>query len=310
MNSGPSAGKFPPGLASTTGRNARFRQLIESGEFIIAPGAFDCISARLVEQAAFPAVYMTGSGVSMSRLGAPDVGLISATEMADQVARIADVTSIPIVADADTGYGGPLNVIRTVRDYERAGVSAIQIEDQAWPKKCGHEPGRHLVDLEEMTGRIKAAADARGDPDFMIIARTDARTSLGIESAIERALLCREAGADILFVESPESEAEMALINQQLPVPTLANMVEGGRTPVLPSDRLAELGYSIAIFPNSLTRLLGHVGREMLASLKSDGTTAAWHNRMLDHRGLWDLFDYDDWLATEARYNGKEQDHS
>jgi 2-methylisocitrate lyase-like PEP mutase family enzyme len=299
---------YPPGLAPAAGRNARLRQLVDGGGIVVAPGAFDCITARLVDQAGFPALYVTGSGVSMSRLGAPDVGLMSATEMTDQIRRIADAATVPVIADADTGYGGPLNVIRTVRDYERAGVSAIQIEDQAWPKKCGHEPDRRLVDLEEMTGRIKAAADARDDEDFLIIARTDARTTLGIEAAIERALACREAGADVLFVESPESEAEMARVNERIGTPTLANMVEGGRTPFLPAERLAALGYAIAIFPNSLTRLLGHVGQEMLAGLKAEGTTAAWHNRMLDHRGLWDLFDYADWLSVEGRFAGPERE--
>jgi 2-methylisocitrate lyase-like PEP mutase family enzyme len=252
---------YPPGLAPVAGRNARLRRLLDDGRIVVAPGAFDCITARLVDQAGFPALYVTG-------------------------------------------YGGPLNVIRTVRDYERTGVSAIQIEDQAWPKKCGHEAGRRLVEEEEMTGRIKAAADARDDEDFLIIARTDARTTLGIDAAIDRALACREAGADVLFVEAPESEAEMALINERIGTPTLVNMVEGGQTPFLPADRLAGLGYAIAIFPNSLTRLLGHVGQEMLAALKSEGTTAAWHNRMLDHRGLWNLFDYEDWLSVEGRFTG------
>ncbi len=299
---------YPAGLAAAKGRNARLRELLGGGTFVVAPGAFDCITARLVSQAGFPALYVTGSGVSLSRLGAPDVGLMSATEMVDQIARIADVAAVPVIADADTGYGGPLNVVRTVRDYERAGVSAIQLEDQAWPKKCGHEPGRRLVGVAEMRGRIRAAADARDDADFLIIARTDARTSEGIEAAIERALAYREAGADILFVESPESEAEMALICERIDAPTLANMVEGGRTPFLAASRLADLGYALAIFPNSLTRLLAHAGGEMLASLRAEGTTASWRNSMLDHRGLWDLFDYDDWLAVEARLGGGEGD--
>ncbi len=310
MTTKPSARDYPPGLAPTAGRNARLRRLLDDGAIVVAPGAFDCITARLVDQAGFDALYVTGSGVSLSRLGAPDIGLMTATEMADQIRRIGDIATVPVIADADTGYGGPLNVIRTVRDYERAGVSAIQIEDQAWPKKCGHEAGRRLVDLEEMTGRIKAAADARDDADFLIIARTDARTTLGIDAAVDRALACGEAGADILFVESPDSEAEMALINQRIESPTLANMVEGGRTPFLPAAQLAGLGYGVAIFPNSLTRLLGHIGQEMLASLKSEGTTASWHNQMLDHPGLWNLFDYADWLSVEDRFTGPGEGRS
>lgn len=298
------AGGYPPGLAAASGRNATMRALLAAGEVLIAPGAFDCITARLVAVAGFSAVYVTGSGMSMSRLGAPDVGLMSFTEMADQVRRIADVANLPVIADADTGYGGPLNVIRTVREYERAGVSAIQIEDQDWPKKCGHEAGRRLVSTEEMVARVKAAVDARVDDDFVVIARTDARSGEGIEAAIARAQAYGEAGADVLFVESPESEAEMALLNQRLGGPTLANMVEGGRTPILPATRLTELGYAIAIYPNALTRTIARVGQDMLASLRQEGSTNAWRERMLDHRGLWDLFDYPRWLAVEERFTG------
>jgi len=167
---------YPLGLAQAKGRNARLRELINSDELIMAPGCFDCLTARLVADAGFPAAYITGSGVSMSALGAPDIGVISFAEVAERARRIADVVEIPIICDVDTGYGGPLNVIRTVRELERAGVSAMQIEDQAWPKKCGHELGRKIVDIHEMEGRIKAAVDARDDEDVMIIARTDART--------------------------------------------------------------------------------------------------------------------------------------
>ncbi len=270
-------------------------------EIVVAPGSFDCITARLVESAGFPAVYITGSGVSMSALGAPDVGLLSYGEIFDRVQRIADIVSIPVIADADTGYGGPLNIMRTVRDFERAGVSALQIEDQAWPKKCGHEPGREVVSTEEMIGRIKAAVDARTD-GIVIIARTDARSTEGLDAAIERAQRYGEAGADVLFVESPESEAELRTVNQQLDKPTLANMVEGGRTPVLPYPTLQDLGFSLAIFPNSLTRLLGRTGAILMAELKNTGTTAGMSDRMLDHNGLWDLFDNKRWRALEDRY--------
>ena len=293
---------YPTGLRDIDGRHARLRALLADDEIVVAPGAFDCITARLVEQAGFKAMYVTGSGLSMSRLGAPDVGLISFAEMVDQVGRIADTVAIPVVADADTGYGGPLNIIRTVREYERAGVSAIQIEDQVWPKKCGHELGRRIADVAEMTGRIKAAVDARRDDDFVVIARTDARTSEGIDAALDRAAAYAEAGADVLFVESPESEDEMSAVNRKLGKPTLANMVEGGRTPFLPAARLGQLGYAIAIFPNSLTRMLGRMGEDLLAELMTSGTTAGWRDRMFDHRQLWDLFDYDRWLALEQRF--------
>ena len=293
---------YPPGLAHATGRNQAFRALLAADRILVAPGAYDCITARLVEAAGFDAVYVTGSGLSMSRLGAPDVGLVSFSEVLDQVRRIADVVQIPVLADADTGYGGALNVIRTVREFERAGVSAIQIEDQEFPKKCGHELGRRVVPPAEMVARIKAAVDARTDPDVAVIARTDARTAEGIDAAIDRALAYGAAGADVLFVESPESAEEMAEINRRIDAPTLANMVEGGRTPILPAPRLAEIGYKIAIFPNSLTRLLGKTASAMLADLRDAGTTDGWRARMFGHRELWDLFDYDTWLAVERRF--------
>jgi len=296
---------FPTGMAIVRGRTQRLRNSIAGPEILVAPGAFDCITARLVETAGFDAVYITGSGVSMSALGAPDVGLMSYGEILDRVQRIADVVSIPVIADADTGYGGPLNIMRAVRDFERAGVSAIQIEDQAWPKKCGHEPGREIVPIAEMTGRIKAAVDARTD-GIVIVARTDARSTEGLDAAIERAQRYGEAGADVLFLESPESEAELETLNQQLDKPTLANMVEGGRTPVLPSPRLETLGFDLAIFPNSLTRLLGKSGAMLMAELKSTGTTAGMADSMLDHTGLWDLFDNKRWRALEDRYGKAE----
>jgi 2-methylisocitrate lyase-like PEP mutase family enzyme len=213
------------------------------------------------------------------------------------------VVSIPVIADGDTGYGGPLNIIRTVREYERAGVSAIQIEDQAWPKKCGHEPGRRLVDPAEMAARIRAAVESRRDPDFVVIARTDARAGEGLAAAIERAQVYREAGADVIFVESPQSEAELAEVGRSFAgTPLLANMVEGGRTPILPASQLQALGFSLAIYPNALTRLFAKAGLEMLASLRGTGSTAAMAGRMLSHGELWELFDNRTWRALEDRY--------
>lgn len=293
---------YPLGLAQAQGRNAKLRELINRDALTMAPGCFDCLTARLVADAGFPAAYITGSGVSMSALGAPDIGVISFAEVAERARRIADVVEIPIICDVDTGYGGPLNVVRTVRELERAGVSAMQIEDQSWPKKCGHELGRKLVDIPEMEGRIKAAVDARDDNDVMIIARTDARTGHGLAEALDRAMAYREAGADIIFVESPESQDEMQQINQRLECPTLANMVEGGRTPFLDSETLKSLGYRLAIYPNSLTRLFGFQGAKMLATLANQGSTASLREQMLDHNGLWSLFDYTEWTELEARF--------
>ena len=295
--------QLPIGLADATGRSRRLRELLAAPDLLVAPGAFDCVGARLVEAADFDALYITGAGISMSALGAPDVGALSFGEILDRIRRICDVVSIPVIADGDTGYGGPLNIIRTVREYERAGVSAIQIEDQAWPKKCGHEPGRRLVDPAEMAARIRAAVESRRDPDFVVIARTDARAGEGLAAAIERAQAYREAGADVIFVESPQSEAELAEVGRSFHgTPLLANMVEGGRTPILPASRLQALGFSLAIYPNALTRLFAKAGLEMLASLRSTGSTTAMSERMLSHGELWELFDNRTWRALEDRY--------
>lgn len=294
--------QFPTALQLTPGRNRQLRQLIETPGLLSAPGVFDCLTARLVETAGYQAAYVTGSGMSISRLGAPDVGFMSFAEVRDQIARIADVTKLPIIVDADTGFGGPLNVIRTVRELEKAGASAIQIEDQEEPKRCGHELGRRIVSTEIMVDRIKAAVDTRNDSDMVVVARTDARTSEGLQAALSRASCYAEAGADVIFVESPESEEEMRKIVSQLNVPALANLVEGGRTPMMPAKKLHEIGYRIAIYPNSLTRLFGRMGQELLAVLREEGTTASMTSSMLTHRELWDLFDYPAWLALEARY--------
>lgn len=294
---------LPIGMADAPGRHRRLRELLAGPELFLAPGAFDCLGARLVEASGFPALYVTGAGVSISTLGAPDLGAVSFAEMLDRVRRICDVVSIPVIADGDTGYGGPLNVIRTVREYERAGVSAIQIEDQEWPKKCGHEPGRVIASVETMVMRIRAATETRRDPDFAVIARTDARAGEGLAAAIARAKAYRAAGADVIFVESPQSEAELAEIGRAFPdVPLLANMVEGGKTPILPAERLQSLGFRLAIYPNALTRLFAKAGLEMLAALKETGSTNAMAGRMLSHGELWSLFDNTRWRALEDRY--------
>jgi 2-methylisocitrate lyase-like PEP mutase family enzyme len=293
---------MPRPLAQATGRNLRLRGLLSAPSLLMAPGVFDCLTARLAERAGFDALYMTGSGVSISRMGAPDVALLSFGEILDQARRIADVCGLPVIADADTGYGGPLNVIRTVRELERAGISGIQLEDQDWPKRCGHEPGRRLVGAQEMCARVRAAVDARVDPDLVVVARTDARTTLGIDAAIERACLYVEAGADVAFVESPETPQEMRRVAAEVPAPVLANLVEGGRTPMLSADDLEGIGYRVAIYPNSITRLIGRMGAQLYAGLRRDGDTRAFADRMLDHRALWDLFDYPDFIALEGRY--------
>ena len=225
------------------------RDLIAPGELLLAPGVFDMISARIADRMGFRALYMTGYGAVASALGLADAGLASYTEMVGRVGTIAGGTATPLIADADTGFGGLLNVQRTVRGYEAAGAAAIQIEDQVFPKKCGHTPGREVIPVADMVRKIRVALEARRDPGFLIIARTDARTAHGIDEALRRAEAYARAGADILFVESPESEEEMARICATLDAPCLANMVEGGRTPLLTRAALIQIGYRIAIFP-------------------------------------------------------------
>jgi 2-methylisocitrate lyase-like PEP mutase family enzyme len=227
------------------------RRALAERRFIVAPGVYDMISARIADGMGFACLYGTGFGVVASHLGLPDAGLATYTDMVGRMGRIAQGCRTPLIADADTGYGGLLNVRETVRGYEAAGISGIQIEDQEVPKKCGHTPGRRVIPAEEMALKIRVAVEARRSPDFLIVARTDARTSLGLEEAIRRGRLYGEAGADIVFVESPESEAEMVEIGRQLGPrwPLLANCVEGGRTPILPARRLQEIGYAIAIYP-------------------------------------------------------------
>ena len=296
------ADAYPLGLRPVTGRNRRLRDALGSRRILVAPGAFDCLTARLVERAGFEAAYVTGAGLSIAALGAPDVGLMSFGEILDRVRGIADAVSIPLIADIDTGYGGPLNVIRAIREFERAGISAVQIEDQAWPKRCGHEPGRRIVPVAEMVGRIKAALDARLDPDFVVVARTDARSLEGLDAAIERAARYGEAGADVLFVESPETEEELRRVAGALDRPTLANMVEGGRTPIVPADQLQAFGFGIVIYPNALTRTIARAGADMLSTLRRDGSTLGCRDRMVTHADLWSLFDAEGWTATERRF--------
>jgi 2-methylisocitrate lyase-like PEP mutase family enzyme len=227
----------------------RLKAALDSKQFIVAPGIFDMISARIADGMNFPALYATGFGTVASYLGIADAGIATYTDMVSRMGRFAQSCRTPVIADADTGYGGLLNVRHTVLGYEAAGITAIQIEDQEVPKKCGHTPGRRVIPAKEMALKIEVATEARKDPNFLIIARTDARTGLGLDEAIRRGKLYRQAGADIVFIESPETEDEMKRIGQEIDAPLLANNVEGGRTPILPAQRLAEIGYDIAIYP-------------------------------------------------------------
>jgi carboxyvinyl-carboxyphosphonate phosphorylmutase len=278
------------------------RALLARPGLVVAPGAYDVLTARLIERAGFPAIYMTGSGVSISALGFPDIGLVSLYEVCVRLEQMANAVALPVIADADTGFGNPLNVLRTVTELERRGAAAIQLEDQEMPKKCGHEPGRTLVPVEEMVAKIEAARAARASHELVIVARTDARTTHGLAEAIARGRRYAEAGADVIFVESPETPEEMRRICTEIPAPTLANMVEGGRTPILDQRALHEIGYKVVIYPNSLTRVLARAGQRLLDELKRSGTTAGLAADMLTHGELWDLFGRREWEAIERRF--------
>ncbi|MBN1635309.1 MAG: isocitrate lyase/PEP mutase family protein [Deltaproteobacteria bacterium] len=229
-------------------KHKTLRRLIEEGELVQAPGVYDALTAKIVEAEGFNAVYMTGYGVCASSFAFPDYGLLTMTEMVENASRIADAVEIPLIGDADTGYGNPINVVRTIREYEKAGVAAIQIEDQVWPKRCGHMSGKKVIDLSEMEGKIKAAADTRRNDDFLIITRTDAIATDGFEHAIERGLRFAEAGADIIFIEAPVNKEQVSMIPKLIPdKPLLLNLAP--LTPNFSADEIREMGYAIAIYP-------------------------------------------------------------
>jgi 2-methylisocitrate lyase-like PEP mutase family enzyme len=268
---------------------------------ISAPGVFDMISARIADGMGFDALYMTGYGVVASHLGLPDAGLASYTEMVGRVRQIAQGTATPLIADGDTGYGGLLNVDFTVRGYEAAGAAGIQIEDQEFPKKCGHTPGRRVIPIEDAARRIAVASQARSSKDFLIVARTDARTAHGLDEALRRGEAFVKAGADILFIESPESEAEMETIGRSFDVPLLANMVDGGRTPILSRAELERLGFKLAIFPVAGFLAMGAALRSVYGEILATGSTKGWtgelypfddFSRLMGFERIW-AFDRD-----------------
>ena len=290
-------------LTRRPGGPARLRALLEAGQTIVAPGAFDPLSARLVEEAGFPAVYMTGFGTSAALIGRPDVGLLTLTEMAGNAGRIAACVDIPVIADADTGYGNPLNVIRTVGAYEAAGAAGIHIEDQVAPKKCGHMEGKVVIPAEEMAEKVRAAVEARTQPEFVIIARTDARAVEGLERSLERGRIYREAGADVLFIEALTSEAEAEEAVRAFPdVPLLFNWAEGGKTPPVSLARLRELGYRIVIFPISTLLAATAAMRRILQEIARAGTPAAALGDLPGFGEFVDFIGLPEVRVTEQRY--------
>ena len=295
------------GGSGAPGAPARLRELLNSGQTVVAPGAFDPLAARLVEEAGFAAVYMTGFGTSAALLGRPDVGLLTMTEMADSAGRIAACVDIPLIADADTGYGNPLNVIRTVGAYEAAGVAGLHIEDQVAPKKCGHMEGKQVIAADEMAQKVRAAVDARTDPDFVIIARTDARAVEGLDSALDRARRYRDAGADVLFIEALVSEAEIEAAAAAFPdVPLLFNWAEGGKTPPVSLGRLTELGYRIVIFPIGTLLAATAAMRRILQEIAAAGTPASLLGELPTFGEFTDFIGLPEVRGIEQRYIARE----
>lgn len=271
---------------------------------LLAPGAYDALSALLIEQAGFEAIYLSGASIAYTQLGRPDIGLVSFDHVADVVGRVAERVKLPLIVDGDTGFGNAVNVQRTVRIFERMGTSAIQLEDQTFPKKCGHLADKSLVPTAEMAGKIRAALDARASDQTLIIARTDAIGVEGFEAALDRAHAYVEAGADVLFVEAPRSIGEMSAIAHAFAgrVPLLANMVEGGKTPLLDASELGRIGFKLVISPGALVRALVPTAEAFLASLKANGATRPFAERMIDMGGVNDRIGLADMAATGAAY--------
>jgi 2-methylisocitrate lyase-like PEP mutase family enzyme len=281
-----------------------FRARLSHPPIVVAPGVYDALTALIAEQAGFGALYVSGAAIAYSRLGRPDIGLVSMSEVIDTVTLIRDRVGVDLIVDADTGFGNALNVERTVRLMERAGANAIQLEDQGFPKRCGHLDGKALVAAAEMVGKIKAAVDARSSGETLVIARTDAVAVEGFEAAVERAHLYAEAGADVLFVEAPREKQQLAAVAKSLgnAAPLLANMVEGGKTPPLSAGELQELGFAIVIFPGAIARVLAKAASEFYGSLATHGSSQPFRPRMLDFAALNALIGTPEMLDRGRRY--------
>lgn len=276
------------------------------GPAVLAPGAYDALSALLIEQAGFEAVYLSGAAIAYTQLGRPDVGLVSASQVGDVVARVRDRVNIPLIVDIDTGFGNALNVQQTVRQFERLGANALQLEDQTAPKRCGHLQGKDLISAAEMAGKVRAAADARAHNSTLIIARTDALAVEGIGAALDRAEAYLAAGADVLFVEAPQSLDDLRSIARRFSsrVPLLANMVEGGKTPLLSAAQLDDMGFRLVITPGAMVRAFAYMAQEFLRGLKANGSTASYRERMLDFQAINSVIGLPELLDEGARYSG------
>ena len=282
---------------------AVLRRLLQADEVILAPGCFNALSACLVEQAGFKIIYVSGAAIAGNFLGYPDIGLTTMSEVLENARNIVRATSLPVICDADTGFGNAINMMRTVREFENAGLGGIQIEDQVMPKKCGHTEGKLLISKAEMVQKVKAAVDARQDPDFVFVVRTDAIAVNGLDDALDRALAYQEAGADVVFVEAPRTVEEMRRVCRTIKVPLLANMVEGGgKTPILPLQELKEMGYKMVIYPVSTHMAAIKAMQEVLAVLKQDGTTARCASQMVPFQEMFEVVGRSKFTALEKKY--------
>ena len=278
------------------------KRLLQRDKLLVAPGCFDGLSARIVEEAGFEAAYLSGGAVARS-MGIPDIGLVTMSETIERACQVVSAIKLPVIADADTGYGNAVNLVRTVREFERAGVAAIHIEDQITPKRCGHLDGKEVISITEMANKLKAALGARTDDNFCIIARTDARGVHGFDDAIERARVFAKLGVDAIFVEAPQSEDELAEIPRRLPgVPLLVNVFKGGKTPMLPMDRLQGMGYRIAIYPSETQRAAIHSMRRALTTLKREGSTESIDDSLTTFKERDKVVGLDDWQKIENEY--------
>lgn len=291
------------GFAAT----AKFRKLLSEPGIIVAPGAYDCLTASIIQKTGFSAVYMTGAGTSVARLGYPDLALATMTEMLGTAADITSVVDLPLIADADTGYGGILNVQRTVRQYERSGVAAIHIEDQEFPKRCGHLDGKRVIPTEDMVQKIRAAVDARTDPDFTIIVRTDALAVTGWDDSMRRCEDYIKAGADVLFVEALRTPEDAERVTKSLGVPLLYNYVETGKSPLIPASELEKLGFKIVIFPVSALLTVCRVVTDLMQELKQKGTTSHLLDNMVNIEECFNIVGLDAMLAKDASYTAEPQ---
>lgn len=279
-----------------------FKQFLKRDKLLVAPGCFDGLSARLVEEAGFEAAYFSGGAVARS-MGLPDIGLVTMSEVIERAAQVVSAVKIPVIADADTGYGNAINLVRTVREYERVGVTAIHIEDQITPKRCGHLDGKEVISLPEMIKKLEAALASRADPNFCIIARTDARGVHGLDDAISRARAFAQLDVDAVFVEAPQSESELEQIPRALPnIPLLVNVFKGGKTPMLPAERLEKMGYRIAIYPSETQRAGIYAMRQALSLLKRKGTTEAMDEALTTFKERDTIVGLDDWQELERKF--------